>query len=182
MYYITLNKNNYSVWKQKLITCYKEVFAAPPWNENWWTDELVAEIVDDYIGNNAKIVLAIDADQVIGFSWGSILTGAELSLEVELPIPIDNQVIVGYIKDIGVTQKFRKHGIGNSLFKELINTFRESPEKPTQVFARTLVKPKPSVVYLWFPELGFTQKCQYSKNSERAGQVILGCELALIHL
>ena len=101
MKYVTYKPDNQNQWKQGLIDCYKTVFMAPPWNEDWWTDVLVQEVLDQYAGPNARIILAIDKDSVIGFAWGAVWTASQLNTELGLALPKTNSEKVGYIKDIG---------------------------------------------------------------------------------
>lgn len=157
-----------------LISCYKQVFAAPPWNEDWWTDALVYEVLEKYAGPQARMILAVSACNVIGFAWGSVETAKDLSNELELELPHFVSDKVGYIKDIGVCAEFREQGIATALLGQLMSILRESCAPSDWVLARTLAKPEPSVVFRWFPLVGFKEVTYYSDYSARSGQVILG--------
>lgn len=177
MEYVTYMSDNQDQWKQGLIDCYKAVFAAPPWNEDWWTDELVQEVLDQYAGPNARIILATHEESVIGFAWGAVWTASQLVIELGLPLPETSSRNVGYIKDIGVSESFRQKGIAEALLKELIKTISQSCVSNDWIYARTLAVPDPSIVYQWFPSLGFKVVSKYPKEGSRNGQVILGCDL-----
>jgi len=176
MYYTQYTTQNRHTWEQNLINCYKAVFTAAPWNEDWWTDDLVKEVLDRYAGENARIILAIEDDQVVGFSWGAVWTTAELNDELGLSLPITKTNTLGYIKDIGVTAAYRQQGIAQTLLRELLCVLQQSCTQDEWFYARTLAFHEPSIVYSWFPKLGFTHIAQYPQDSPRAGQVILGCQ------
>ncbi len=177
MEYVTYRSDNQDQWRQGLIDCYKAVFAAPPWNEDWWTDVLVQEVLDQYAGPNARIILAIHEGSVIGFAWGAVWTASQLATELGLHLPEMDSNNVGYVKDIGVSESFRQKGIAGALLKELIKTISQSCISNDWIYARTLASPVPSIVYKWFPSLGFGVVSRYGEESSRNGQVILGCSL-----
>lgn len=177
MEYVTYTTDNQNHWIRSLIDCYKTVFKAPPWNEDWWTDALVQDVLDRYTGPNARIILAIKDKVVIGFAWGAVWTTKELHNELDLPLPPTEGKTVGYVKDIGVIEPYRKKGVAQSLLKELLTTLRQSCDSNDWIYARTLAHPEPSVVYQWFPNLGFGVVASYPEESSRNGQVILGCNL-----
>ena len=159
---------------EDLIKCYQEVFAAPPWNEDWWTEELVRAVLDKYAGPEARIILAISANKVIGFAWGSVGTAKALGDELELSLPSHVSKQVGYIKDIGVHANFRKQGVATALLGQLMSLLRKSCVSTDWVLARTLAEPVPSVVFSWFPLVGFKKVAYYPNDSGNKGQVILG--------
>lgn len=177
MEYVTYKSDNQDQWRQGLIDCYKSVFAAPPWNEDWWTDALVQDVLDLYAGPNARIILATCEGSVIGFAWGAVWTTSQLATELGLALPETSSNNVGYIKDIGVSESFRQKGIAEALLKELIKTISQSCVSNDWIYARTLALPAPSIVYQWFPNLGFDVVSRYPEDSSRNGQVILGCSL-----
>lgn len=165
-------------WQGQLITCYKEVFAAAPWNEDWWTDQLVCEVLDRYAGPNARIIVAIEDAVVVGFSWGAVWSSQELSLELELDLPTNPTEIVGYIKDIGIKLEYRNRNIATTLLRELYQKLKTDCAENSVIYARTLSRPEPSVVYHWFPRHGFEVVAEYSSESERDGQVILASPMS----
>ena len=180
MKYIQYTPDKDCNWKESLIDCYKAVFAAPPWNEDWWTDILVQEVLDQYAGQNACILVAIHEDSIIGFAFGAVWAKSELHTELELVLPEINSQNVAYVKDIGVSEPFRKKGVAETLLKKLIAVMTKSCASNDWIFARTLARPKPSVVYKWFPSLGFRVVSEYPEENPRRGQVILGCCLKSI--
>lgn len=165
-----------------LIQCYQQVFAAPPWNEGWWTEALVRTVLDTYAGPHARIILAISAGRVVGFAWGSVGTAKALGDELELVLPPYISERVGYIKDIGVHADFREQGVAKTLLGKLVGLLRESCSPDDWVLARTLAEPVPSVVFTWFPHLGFQEVMHYSCASSRNGQVILGSTFQAVSL
>jgi ribosomal protein S18 acetylase RimI-like enzyme len=176
MQYITFDPRN-TEQLSELISCYKTVFAAPPWNEAWWTDALVLEVIEKYVGEHAHILLAVMDEKVIGFSWGATWTAGELSNELGLQLNVSPETRVAYLKDIGVAAHFRKQGVAQGLLCHTLTKLSESLEPSSLILARTLARPEPSVVYTWFPHLGFQVVAEYPNESERSGQVILGEEL-----
>ena len=178
MKYVEYTNEDKSMWQQRLIDCYKQVFAAPPWNEEWWTNELVQEVLDQYAGPNAKIILSVEKDQVTGFAWGACWKSCELSQELNLELPFLPQQEVAYIKDVGVVENCRKAGIARALLRELTTTISAHCDSQSMLLARTLASPEPSVVYHWFPKVGFSTIARYSDQSERVGQVILGAPIS----
>ena len=128
-----------------LISCYQQVFAAPPWNESWWTEELVRAVLEKYAGPQARMLLVISAGKVIGFAWGSVGTAEALGNELELPLPLCISKQVGYIKDIAVCAEFRNQGIAKALLGQLMKALRQSCAPEDWVLARTLAEPEPSV-------------------------------------
>lgn len=174
MKYVEYTRQNQRKWEQSLIDCYKQIFAAPPWNEHWWTDDLVHEVLSHYAGPNASIVLALDGVHVIGFACGAFLCSGDLSRELELALPYPTNQVVGYLKDIGVAEPYRHHGVARSLAHELTNKISQHCDCHSLILARTLATPEPSVLYHWFPKIGFSTIAHYPEGSERVGQVILG--------
>lgn len=159
-----------------LISCYQRVFAAPPWNEEWWTEELVMDVLHRYGGGNASIFLAIsDTDQVLGFSWGAVWEVDELSEELQLSLPTHVTRKVAYLKDVGVVDVCRQRGIAKALLKSLIAELNGRVEADTYLLARTLAQPQPSVVFSWFPKIGFETIAQYPPED---GRVILARQIA----
>lgn len=157
-----------------LIQCYQQVFAAPPWNEDWWTEALVREVLNTYAGPHARIILAVSVGRVIGFAWGSVGTAKALGDELGLVLPSHISERVGYIKDIGVHANFRQLGVAKTLLSKLVSLLRESCSSDDWLLARTLAEPVPSVVFTWFPHVGFKEVVYYPSDSGRSGQVILG--------
>lgn len=164
--------------RASLIECYKAVFAAPPWNEDWWTDALVEAVIDRYAGSNAKILLAVENGRVIGFAWGACWQCSELCQELELTLPYPARQRVGYIKDIGVLESHRNQGIARGLLRALHAVIGTACDSQSYLLARTLALPEPSLVYQWFPRLGFGTIARYPEASDRRGQVILGAPIA----
>ena len=175
MEYVEYTHINKTVWETKLIQCYKQVFAAPPWNEDWWTDELVREVLERYAGPNAKIILAVVEDEVVGFAWGALWRSADLAAELDLSLPYESELMLGYIKDVGVIEAFRQSGVAKTLLNKLLLSLQSECSSKSYVLARTLAHPKPSVIYKWFPRLGFVVVAEYAKEHERFGQVVLSC-------
>jgi len=174
MYYVDYTNENQAQWKVALVDCYKAVFAAPPWNEDWWTDDLVEDVLNRYSGPHARIVLAVQEDTVVGFVWGSIVLVSDLSAELGLLLPLPASEKVGYIKDVGVTESYRQQGVAKLLLKELLSSMTQGANHPSLVLARTLATPEPSVLYRWFPKIGFEILVSYPDESDHAGEVVFG--------
>lgn len=150
-----------------LIACYQEVFRAPPWNEEWWTDALVRAELDQYDHDRAASVLAITDGRVVGFLWGGVFPLSELESELGVTLPrLYGEVL--YIKDIGVSAAYRQRGIATQLLAPLVQQLANIAHAPCFIGARTMGPPAPSVVYDWFQrEYGFTVAAHYGGNDNR---------------
>lgn len=177
MNYHQLTEANREILQPGLIKCYKEVFAAHPWNEDWWTDELVLEVIERYAGNNAVIILALLDKDVVGFAWGAVWHNKDLSNEVKININLPEENTLLYVKDIGVKMSCRGQGLAKKLLSLLLQELNKKNETASFVLARTLAVPFPSVVYRWFPKIGFKVQVEYPIDSEGRGQVILSAPL-----
>lgn len=172
---VILDKSNRAMYEQGLIECYSEVFRAPPWNEDWWTPSLVKEVLTKYSGDSVTLVLALEDTKVIGFCFGGFVTSKTLASELEFPLPYPHHQLVGYIKDVGVDINHRERGIAQKMLQTLAASLQQRVGKGP-LLARTLGPPNPSVVYLWFPKLGFKTIAEYPKGTLRSGQVILAAD------
>jgi ribosomal protein S18 acetylase RimI-like enzyme len=105
-------------FRKSLVKLYKDVWKEPPWNEFFWTDEMVDEDINyalkqkDFIGK-----LAVNSGNVKGFTW-------EYSLPKEKFQFLDLNEAV-YIDELAVRKDFRKMGIGTRLTDMLINDARK---------------------------------------------------------
>ncbi len=173
MQIITQKNGRVGKYEDALIDCYMQVFAAPPWNEDWWTPTLVREVLTQYSGPNVTYVFAVHDEEVVGFVWGAYMHTHELIKDLCLNLPYSSNQLVGYLKDVGVRSGYRQIGLAKRMLQELIESLK-CDVSAGPFLARTLALPEPSVVYQWFPALGFTVVAHYTQEHERYGQVILG--------
>jgi len=100
---------------------YCEVFATPPWNENFWTRELALEVIDGAIGKNDFIgAVAEKENKIIGFTFGYPLSlredpGIDAVRENLTKIGIDVGNVF-YGAEAGVEPELRNLGIGTNVF------------------------------------------------------------------
>jgi ribosomal protein S18 acetylase RimI-like enzyme len=135
-------------YRKSLIELYKEIWKEPPWNEFFWTDEMVNEDIDfairqkDFIG---KLAVLLNKYEVVGFTWG-----------YELPIekfPFLRVVTGGktfYVDELAVRSGFRRRGIGSTLSKMLMKEAEKLGYDT--VVLRTDVN---AVAYVFYKKLGF---------------------------
>jgi ribosomal protein S18 acetylase RimI-like enzyme len=113
----------------KLLELYCEIWKEPPWNENFWTPEMVRDdlmsqmaktgavgyvVMDDYIVSDPKI---------IGFSWGYQVIKEEMrtiSGGEKLDFLFLENKIIFYVDELGVSAKYRQEGCGRRLTSELL--------------------------------------------------------------
>lgn len=82
------------------------IFNAEPWNDEWTFATAKQYISDFYHSPRFVGVLAVEADQVVGFIYGTVRSwwsGNEC-----------------YINEMGVREEYRNQGIGKALLKELV--------------------------------------------------------------
>jgi ribosomal protein S18 acetylase RimI-like enzyme len=134
-------------YRNSLVKLYIEIWKEPPWNEFFWTPELVNEDINfglsqkDFVG-----ILAINPnEEVIGFTWGY-----KLPLE---KFPFLKNVVeekTFYIDELGVRADYRKRKIGtlltNKLTEEVVKLGYET------LVLRTDVN---SGAYIFYKKLGF---------------------------
>ncbi|MEM5778674.1 MAG: GNAT family N-acetyltransferase [Candidatus Aenigmatarchaeota archaeon] len=122
---------------------YKEIWKEPPWNENFWTDEMVNKDIEyalkqkDFIGK-----LAVNSDNVIGFIWGYSLPEDKFQF-----LKLKDSI---YIDELAVEKSFRRGGIGTKLTNMLIKDAKKLGYKT--VTLRTDVN---GIAYSFYFNLGF---------------------------
>jgi ribosomal protein S18 acetylase RimI-like enzyme len=141
-----------------LIALYKEIWKEPPWNEYFWNDEIVNEEINsalnqkDFVGK-----LAINSNDIIGFTWGYSLPNKFHFLD-DL-----RNLKTFYIAELAVERNFRRRGIGTKLVNMMIEDARKLDYEI--VTLRTHIK---SVAYNFYLKLGFEDmKIRDSKYPER---------------
>jgi len=157
---------------QSLVDCYREVFRAPPWNEDWWTDSLVMDELEQYDNRwSASVVALDDSGRVVGFHWGAAYEASELQNELGLNVPSLSGTVL-YQKDLGVLEEFRRHGLAKSMINPLLNELHGIADKADYVVARTMGLPEPSVVFDWFQnEFDYSVLAEYPGDDNR---VVMG--------
>lgn len=143
-------------FRKSLVKLYKEVWKEPPWNEFFWTDEMVNEDVNyalkqkDFIGK-----LALSSNNVKGFTWGYFLPKENFQF-------LDLKEAV-YIDELAVRKDFRKMGIGTRLTDMLISDAKKLGYET--VTLRTDIS---GGAYKFYLDLGFNDiKIRDPKYSER---------------
>lgn len=55
---------------QSLIEIYKSVFAEPPWNEEWTSEQIMADLEFALSQENPIVLVAENSSGILGFTWG----------------------------------------------------------------------------------------------------------------
>ncbi len=151
-----------------LTSCYQEVFRAPPWNEDWWTDQLVMDELKHHDNHwSVSLVTVNDHGEVVGFCWGSVCQSDDLMRELGLSCSSISSTVL-YLKDIGVLDKYRCRGLAKKMFKPLITQLANKSGAADLIAARTMGKPNPSVLFDWFQrDYGFEIGARYPAGDNR---------------
>ena len=101
--------------RKSLIDLYKEIWKEPPWDENFWTDELVNEDIKFALSQkdfSGKAALQTDGGlYVVGFTWGYQLPKGQFPFL----IPFFDEEETFYIDELGVAKPFRGRGTGSKI-------------------------------------------------------------------
>jgi len=133
-------------YRKSLVELYKEIWKEPPWNEFFWTSEMVDEDINfalsqkDFIGK-----LALNSNNVVGFTWGY-----KLPLE---KFPFLKEVVgedVIYIDELAVKSDFRRRKIGSMLTNMLIE---DASRLGYDIL--TLRTDINGIAYIFYSKLGF---------------------------
>lgn len=96
----------------ELIELCKEVWKEPPWNEHFWTNEMVKEYA---LARGETILLAIIKKEVVGFTWGYGIPKEKFPF---LKSFFDYRLF--YIDGLAVKKDYRRIGIDSFLLKRLL--------------------------------------------------------------
>ncbi|MFH0805135.1 MAG: GNAT family N-acetyltransferase [Patescibacteria group bacterium] len=146
---------------------------------DFWSAEKVAADIMLEVTVEASCWLAVDGDQVVGFTWGYPVTSDELIRKLKLS-PAETEAVrysfgtstkVAYQDEIGVLYEYRRQGIGRCLFALRLNDFLRQGLGVGVV--RTKEQP-PSVTYHWYRRRGYRVVGRYTDGTNR---VVLAREL-----
>jgi len=110
---------------EKTARLYCEIWKEPPWNEYFWKQkEVLRDIQEQLKKEAAMLIVAVNKDKVIGFTWG-------YQIDKKLMEAISNSNLLSflfeqaskavfYIDELGVHKKHRMHGIGGKITKSII--------------------------------------------------------------
>lgn len=124
-----IKKIDYRILKEnpelelQIAELYKEVYSAPPWNEEWTIESALNELneVKEKEGFTGVIY---EEREIIGFSWGYKLPKKNTSrvdfekINLELKNKNINPELCFYGAETGVQESSREKGIGSKLLKE----------------------------------------------------------------
>ncbi len=114
------NQNELDIaFNQGLIDLYINVFSQPPYEEKFSPEE-VKDFFNDYL-NSGKIFVCQNQNEIIGFS-ASIPLSKEPTLSELLSSKGINTKDITYFAELGVSEKFRKKGIGKKLTQSLLDS------------------------------------------------------------
>ncbi len=134
---------------------YCEIWREPPWEESWDKEVVVRDIKSQLMIPNAKIILALYNEDVIGFTWGYQISRNRLrkiSRNKNLDFIFKDKVEIYYIDELGVSVKHRGYGIGMELANKLLSLI---PANINAIILRTDKDALPARKI--YAELGFTE-------------------------
>jgi len=115
------------IYIQEIADLYCKIWREPPWNEEFWTNEGVAEDIKNQmkkVGSCLLIVQDTKDWRVIGFSWGYEVNATDLSKISGIPESKWKEAIgeetAFYIDELGVDKNYRRQGVGERLTGELL--------------------------------------------------------------
>ncbi len=107
---------------------YCEIWKEPPWNEDFWKeDEALRDIEEQSSQSGFEMVLAVEGNHVIGFSWGYLVSREDLrkiSSSSGLDYLFEKSNDIFYIDELAVAKMARGRKIGQGLSREIIESFR----------------------------------------------------------
>lgn len=133
-------------YRKSLVELYKEIWKELPWNEFFWTSEMVDEDInfalsqEDFIGK-----LALNSNNVIGFTWGYRLPLEKFPFLKEV---VGEDVI--YIDELAVKSDFRRRKIGTTLTNMLIGDVSKLGYNTITLRTNTN-----GFAYIFYKKLGF---------------------------
>jgi len=135
-------------YRDSLVKFYIDVWKEPPWNEFFWTPELVNKDINfglsqkDFVG---KLAVDIKNNEVVGFTWGYKLPLKEFPFLKDV---VEEETF--YIDELAVRADYRKRKIGtlltNRLTEEVVKIGYET------IVLRTDVN---GGAYIFYKKLGF---------------------------
>ncbi|HSX00604.1 MAG TPA: GNAT family N-acetyltransferase [Candidatus Saccharimonas sp.] len=168
---------------QQLVSCYRTVFAGPPWHEDWDPQRVAADLRAELARPGAHCLVAIDqpADEIVGFCWGYTVTPDEAAELLQLPNLVDtlqrefgSEPHLVYADDLGLLDSHRGRHAGAELYWRWLSHYVATGY--TAVVLRTMTNP-PTKVYPWFRRDGYQVLAQY--NDPR-GRVVMGSSLPVL--
>jgi ribosomal protein S18 acetylase RimI-like enzyme len=138
---------------ESLNQLYCEVWKEPPWEEFFWTHEIVEKYIDDTRSKPNSIWLLIKTgEQLIGFALGYEVDQVmmqEISGHSGLDHLFDNKRRVFYDAEVAVLTKHRRNGLGSKLILEKVRFAK-------QVGCQTIVvRTKAESAKIMLTKLGF---------------------------
>lgn len=163
---------------ERVVECYQNVFAGPPWNETWPREQVLSDLMHE-ITPESSCWIARRAADVIGFCWGYRITAS--ALEDKLGVPFVSAFErefgicdIAYQDELGVLESERNQGIASLLFRRRLRDFIGQGLRVGVV--RTREFPEASVTFKWFTEkLGYRVLARYPGKD---GRIVLGQRLS----
>ena len=154
---------------------------AKPLVDFWPKNQVLADLKNE-ITPEATCWLAMDAQRLVGFSWGYSSAVAKLEKKLGITFATDKKggkgQVVAYLDEIGVISDYRDRKIAKALITQNFKDF--AAQGLGYCVLRTRKSPTPAKTFLWFTrKLGFRVLTAYSEND---GRVILGGSLSNLSL
>ncbi len=142
----------------------------------WPRQQVLSEFCEE-ITKDASCWLAIESNNVVGFTLGYPIALAALEAKLRIPITVPflgmfgSESRIAYQDEIGVVEAFRGRKIAKALLVQRHEDFLRLGL--TVGVVRTRKSPEPSVTYLWYTEkLGYQVIAEY-----KDGRVVLSRKL-----
>lgn len=103
-----------------LANVYPEPWKEEPWNE-FFTVKEAEKIIQEAFNHKGFVgfVVQDDNEQIIGFTWGYLMSPVELSVHAGWNDERTCETVF-YLAELGVLKNFRSEGVGLALSKKLI--------------------------------------------------------------
>lgn len=162
----------------KLVACYRRVFAGPPWNEDWTAEQVEADLLRELARPGANCYISVgysqrDRQDVLAFCWGYPISIGEVDDLLGLAGVGDALVALApnprivYLDELGVDGPSRGTGTASDLFLMWLDGY--VAQGYNIVALRTMSSP-PTLVYEWFQREGYGVIASYN---DTRGRVIL---------
>lgn len=162
---------------ERCASLYCEIWKEPPWNEDFWTTEIVMQDLREELAlQQSKALLALSSDPeqndaVIGFTWGYRVTQEDMQ-RISGTLEMDQffqDAPVFYIDELGVDSKCRVNGVGRELTEDLLQWATDTGHKT--VLLRTDLRAEAARVL--YKRLGFVELDTLDANEHQRSYWVL---------
>ena len=111
----------------KIAELYCQIWREPPWNENCWQPGKVLDDMKEELrkpGAVCVFAVAVDTDQIVGFSWGYLVNKDELKEiaghdKLSLFPGYNNRAF--YIDEMAIASEYRRKGVAGFLTEMMLS-------------------------------------------------------------